>query len=308
MQSWTPTRLKSSTRNTSNGSRQNQLDHLLAEEDKEVRRKRNDLKEEAEKYGTSDTDTLSFKQQAAVQQVADYSRELLRIQFDLMRARSELKTAQAYLASLADTEITDYELDAAAALDSTSRQLSDRLMMQKMAVDEIKAKLVPGANSRYLKKYQADMDAIQAQVNRVGKDLRMKIRDKKRSDVNRDVRRLEAEVAILTGQEQQFRADVDKMRKEADNIGKNTVDIEMMRNELRNSERVLTSILDEREKLKVEINQVSRITLLQPADVPGVEYGRAVRVATSARRPWPASSCRWSASCSGTLAPSASTP
>ena len=67
--------------------RRNELDKLCADKETEVRNKRNDMKQLADQLGTQDSDTLSLKQQAAVQQYADYQRQLMQVRFEAMRAQ-----------------------------------------------------------------------------------------------------------------------------------------------------------------------------------------------------------------------------
>ena len=77
------------------------LDGLRADKETEVRALLNNLRQLAEQAGgTGDKEALSIRQRVAVEQFAQYRSELMRVQFELMRARSSLKTQQAYLASL----------------------------------------------------------------------------------------------------------------------------------------------------------------------------------------------------------------
>ena len=61
----------------------NELDKLCADKETEVRNKRNDMKQLADQLGTQDSETLSLKQQVAVQQYAEYQRQLMRVQFEV---------------------------------------------------------------------------------------------------------------------------------------------------------------------------------------------------------------------------------
>ena len=65
----------------------NELDKLCADKETEVRNKRNDMKQLADQLGTQDSETLSLKQQVAVQQYAEYQRQLMRVRFEAMRAQ-----------------------------------------------------------------------------------------------------------------------------------------------------------------------------------------------------------------------------
>ena len=232
--------------------------------------------------GTPDEATLSLKQQVAVQQAADYSRELLRVRFDLMRAQSEVAALKSYLATIPDQEISEMEITSVASLDPANRQIADTYMMRKMELAQIGQLSVPGGQkSKYLKKYYSQMEISQQQYDEMSKNLQQQIREKKRVDTERDIVRMENEVAILKEQESQFRADVDRLRREAESMGKKSIDVEMVRAEIANLNQVVTSLVDEREKLKVEVNSPPRITVPQWAEKPDVESQVAIRWAIS---------------------------
>jgi capsular exopolysaccharide synthesis family protein len=261
--------------------RKNELDRLCAEKESEVRTKRNDLKQLAEQLGTQDSETLTLKQKVAIEQFAEYRKQQMQVEFDLMRTQSEYKTAQAYLAALADAEIPAFEVDALAMNDPMIRQLTDQLMQRTMIVQQMERITVPGAKTPYLKKYRTELESVQKQVDQMGGSLREKIRDKKRLDAQREVKKLEAEVANRTEQKQRLTDDVERQRKEAEQIGGKSIDIEMMHAEVKSLDQVLSNIEEEREKLKVELHSAPRITLLQSADVPEKESGFALRLAVT---------------------------
>ena len=62
------------------------------------------------------------------------------------------------------------------------------------------------------------------------------IRQKNRSKVQMDVQRVEAGLAVLTEQEQAQQRAVEEQQKEAKRFGSSTVDIEMMRSDIKNLE------------------------------------------------------------------------
>ena len=164
-----------------------------------------------------------------------------------------------------------------AQTDPMSRQLADELMARKMEMDQLGNVVKKGAKSSSLKRYQSQMDTVQREYDEMGKTLREKVRDRKRAEAQRDIKLAESEQAILAEQERQFQKLVDQQRKEAEAIGGKSIDIEMLRGELKNLEAVLASISEEREKLKVELHSAPRIAVIQPAEVPELEHNRVLR-------------------------------
>ena len=266
--------------------RLSELQQVYAERENDVRTKRTELKQLADQLGTTDNETLSLKQQIAVQQFAEYRRELTRMQFELSRTRAQLQTHQAMLERLATVEVSDLDVNALAQADPQYRMLSERSVWQQMLARENQANMVPGTTSRFAEKSQRDMQIVQAQFEQLEKGLRDKVRAVKKAEIDKEIRRLESEVAILTEQEQQFQKDVERQRKEAELIGRSSIDVEMMRTDVRHVDQILSSIAEERERLKVELRSTPRVLVLgnqdQPADVPESETGRRMRLLLTA--------------------------
>ena len=204
------------------------LDGLRADKETEVRALLNNLRQLAEQAGgTGDKEALSIRQRVAVEQFAQYRSELMRVQFELMRARSSLKTQQAYLASLEDADIPAWEVDQYALADPTSRDLQLKLSYYNTNVAQFRNIIVPGRKlPPAVQKIESDRDVVQQQIDEIGKGYRDKIRERKRSEAEKEIRRAEAEVAVLTDQEQHFQADTEQQRKEIEKIGGQSIEIE----------------------------------------------------------------------------------
>jgi Mrp family chromosome partitioning ATPase len=197
-----------------------------------------------------------------------------------MRARSSLKTTQAYMASLEDAEIPAWEVDQYALADPTSRDLQLKLSYYNTTIAQATNFLVPGRKlPPSVQKIQSDKDVVQQQIDEIGKGYRDKIRERKRSEAEKDIRKLEAEVAVLTDQEQHFQADTEQQRKEVEKIGGQSIEIEMDRAKLKNIEEVLASVASERERLRVELMSAPRVNAIGKCEEPKEEYRRGMRLA-----------------------------
>lgn len=125
-----------------------------------------------------------------------------------------------------------------------------------------------------LSMYRQDMRETRAKLRSLKVDLAGQkaildvAKDEGRVAIAQEIKRLEASIVALTEQESQMQADVECLRKEADGFGRSTVDIEMLRNDIKQISDVLTQIANEREKLRVEIRATPRVTLLQRAEIP----------------------------------------
>ena len=130
------------------------------------------------------------------------------MQFELLRTQSGVASLKTYQATIEDEEITDMEILSLAALDPATRQIADQYTMKKMELASIDQLSVPGSGqkSKFLRKYYSEMESVKQQYDEMSKNLQQQIRDKKRVDTNREITRMESEVAILKEQEKQFRA------------------------------------------------------------------------------------------------------
>ena len=265
-------------------ARVTKLETLRADKENDVRTVLNNLKRLTERAGgTEDKDALSIKQQVAVQQYAELRRELTRVQLELTRAHNSLRAAQIQQDAIENMEVPSYEVNQWALNDPMLRQLAEKLVQYKMLMESIKLQVVPGSHSHYVKNAQTQLDMIQQEYDNAGKEIRDKIKDKKRFDADKEVKRLEAEVQILDEQQRQFQADVDRQGAEVMHIGTDSIDINIEKQKLKNLNDVLASIAGELEKLRVEVNEVPRITKMQEkVETPKNEYRGPLRWAVIA--------------------------
>jgi capsular exopolysaccharide synthesis family protein len=262
--------------------RLSQLESIYAEKENEVRNRGNELKATAESLGTSDSETLSMKQQLAASLAAEYQRELIRLRFERDRTDGHLKANKTQLERLAEAEIPEYEVTQFVMNDQMSRELMQQLVYMRQMRDMNRERAV-GGSSQFIKKDDIQVRMIESQIEAFNKQMREKIRDVKHAELEKDSRRYEAELAVLSEQVEQFKKDVEKQLKDADQLGRKSVEVEMMRNELKQISQLLGSIGEERDQLRVELNSDPRVQVLGntslPAEVPETEEGKMGRIA-----------------------------
>ena len=258
--------------------RLNELDRAFVEKETESRGKREDLKKLAETLGTSDTETLNMKQKLALEMLSIYRQELTRAQFEVRRQQSELAAMQALLKSIDATDVTDADLELVLQNDPVARQLFVELGWRKLDQVYMEGAVVSGAKTRMSDRSQQDIKTMQEQYDARRAELADMVRQKNRSKVQMDVQRLEAGLAVSTEQEKTQQDAVDKQQMEAERFGSSTVDIEMMRSDIKNLETTLSALANEREKLRVEVHSTPRITApfgrAEPPELPSNELMR----------------------------------
>lgn len=252
--------------------RLNELDRAFVEKETEIRTKREDLKKLADTLGTSDSETLNMKQKLALEMLSLYRQEAAKSQFEVRRQQSELAAMHALLKSIDAADVTDAELETLLQSDPVARQLFVELGWRKLDQVYMEGAVVSGARTRMNDRSQQDIKTMQEQYDARRAELADMLRQKNRSKAQMDVQRLEAGLAVATEQQQAQQKSVEEQQREAERFGSSTVDIEMMRADIKNLEGTLSALAGEREKLRVEVHSTPRITTpfgrAEPPELP----------------------------------------
>jgi len=109
-------------------------------------------------------------------------------------------------------------------------------------------------------------------IGRILDDLKAQCRDMlldaKRRELQQEINRLNARLDIATDQINAFEKVVAAKARDAEAVGRTTVDVQMLKADLENVERILREVSDERERLKVELESKPRVTVMAPATAP----------------------------------------
>lgn len=248
--------------------RLNELDRVYTDMEGAMRRRRNDLKQLAEQVGTGDPAALNLKQQIALQQYADLQAEWTKVQFARMRAELELQGKGEQLEAPGAIEVSASEVDSVAQGDPLIVRIlaAAEVTQTRLAYDEgVVARRV---GREYVQNRRRDLARLQRQVEGRREVLQRELQEKKRAVVEEERQRLVNNVGILQAQEKRLAEATAEAKAQAVAVGGSSVDVELMRGELRQSEEVLGRVAEERERLQVELRNESRITLLQKAEVP----------------------------------------
>ena len=99
-------------------------------------------------------------------------------------------------------------------------------------------------------RFEQDLKMMQEQFDSRRAELADMVRQKKRSIIQMEAEKLQTAATVLRDQATELQKEVEKQTKEAKKFGNSTVDIEMMRADIKNLDFVLTGISTEREKLE----------------------------------------------------------
>jgi chromosome segregation ATPase len=100
-------------------------------------------------------------------------------------------------------------------------------------------------------------------------ELRVQVVENTRSELEKEIKLLEAELDVATKQQATAKEEVAKLRKEADRLGHFSIeDMQMWREEIANKQKVLDTIASELDALRVEAKSSPRVTIVSKAEVP----------------------------------------
>lgn len=248
--------------------RLNELDRVFAEKERGIRSKRDALKQLAEQLGSSDTDALGLKQQVALQEYAESRRELVSLRIEWRQAETELKIQQALLADVDRLGVSEIDLDSFMQSDPVANQLLSQMSQLGQQLGDIEATTTAPARAQYVEKFQRDLKALQEQLDVRRAALREELKLRTRGTIEADIKRLQVRIAVLSEQQRELQTSLEQQLLGIERFGRSSVEIEMMRAEIEQLAKVLAAVAEEREMLKVELQSVSRISLLQPAEAP----------------------------------------
>jgi hypothetical protein len=102
------------------------------------------------------------------------------------------------------------------------------------------------------------------------------LRQARRVEMEREISALQVKITISTDQVDTFAKEVASKARDAEQIGRSTVAAQMLRAKLENLERILREVSDERERLKVELdNPRLRVMIVGDRDSPATITGDA---------------------------------
>jgi len=121
---------------------------------------------------------------------------------------------------------------------------------------------------------------VEAQLAARRSELRQELGAVSRAKTELEIKRLRTHIVTLEELEKRLNKESLELKKRTEEIGNQSIDVEMTRGEIKQLDEVLRSIAQEREQLKVELRSASRVTLLQRAEPP--EFAeQSFRVATA---------------------------
>ncbi len=255
--------------------RVNELERVFTDKDQEVRNERNKLKDLAEQLGAAEQENLNLKQRLTLEELAVYRNQLAQRDFDVGRLRGELASRQAELQSVKNMVISDVECEMYAQGDPVLRDLMQEIMWRKQdseyasgVLKESPQKDAAKKPNRFVNQYQNQLDKFENDYKDRIERIKDEILHKRQTEVEREIKRLEAAIEIANKQQKNIDEEVQHLKKQAEQFGSSSVDVEMLRADIQVRDKSLNTIASERDQLRVELRSPPRIEILTPGKVP----------------------------------------
>ena len=260
------------------------LEKVFSERTNQVRSKRVELKNLATTLGTSDTSSLTVAQQNALQQFGKMQEKLSEVQFALMQSEGEIKIAEELVKRQkeSDAELEAEKLSMPVALESLqiAERTNDVVQLEEL-IAVAQAKLdgmskVFGPSHFNVQKAREELEVKKELLTQRKAEAKVRAKATAAQDQrNRllqspgggiyDLMGLNAKMQVLLNQEKILKEKVEQLSDETRQLGRSSIDVELMRSEISGLESVLHTVGDEIERTTVELKTASRIRILNLA-------------------------------------------
>ena len=256
------------------GLRRNRLQNLekvREDADEKIRRKRAEFRSLTETLGTGDSQAATQKQTIALENYGYLRTQLLEVQFRRLCAETKLATEQPYLEAQASTKISAQKVQFAVDSHPDIVAATDLVNQQKELHEAVSQRLVPGQD-KLSERYRRNIETAEKRLVDLRARLHPKVQDELGRQLGSDasvvLNNLKLEIEALRLQDENLSQQVNKLAKEAHQIGRSSVDLEMMRPEISNLESIRNQLATEIESLRVELASASRVEIVSLAEVP----------------------------------------
>ncbi len=248
------------------------LEKAYAERLAEKRGKWDELNRVADQVGSGDTGALSIKQQLALQQFNESRTELSHLRGELQRAQTSLKAKLAASKGTPAKSKASVDADAAVEADRAYAQLEQELAGVEQQISEVRSVAKGGIARAKIETLLQQRAAVEDQLAA----RRQKITERLEQAASRDgsskdgeLKELQANVALLADQVQEDEKDLEIQKQQVFLFGHSSIEVEMLRSDIQELNKVLAALADERQQLKVEFNSQTRIQFMQETvDIP----------------------------------------
>ena len=245
------------------------LENLFREKKDEAKTKRNALKEHAKRTNTLDRPTLSVQQQAIAAHHGDLRRTQMMLEQKCLKANRELAAVEAKMSTLLEKKISKHELSEAIAKDPLARSYQMKMAQWKDIVSEQEAvSRSTSADDPFSKQFTRGYQTAKENFEEREAELKEQLFESKKQELQAQVDDKKLNKEMLDEEKKLIDKEYDKSEKDFEQLGKYSVEIEIMQAELRSLDSIIARLNTQYEQAKYELKHDSRITVPQKAESP----------------------------------------
>jgi hypothetical protein len=241
-----------------------QLESLREEYGTKIRTRRSECNDLAERLGIdTDPQVLTLKQQAARKRLDGLLRQQMQLESDLRKAKSQLDQQ---IASINAIEVSEHDVEQYARSDPEVSKVLQELSLQQSS---LRSQLPVLANhSAAMKKAQRDLQRVDDEYSGIISQLRVRLLEAKRAQVEKEKLQWEEEVASLLGQSRRLGRDYEEASKQLAHLTTSSASLELAHAEIEELQKRLDTLATERERLQLELDSLLQVILVQKASLP----------------------------------------
>jgi len=245
--------------------RLDELQKLHVQKENDVRKKREDLKQDEDKMGVADERGMQTQTQLAVTMYTDFQREFTRMKGEQRNLAGKLKEATRALEELeADqtgAEVPEVEVAVLLNQNPIYRDLQAQIAVLSGISRIHSSNIAQGTKiPSGFNRTQMQFEGAQAQLEALREQTRKMVRDSKLITLRHEKSHYQSELEITTGQLTAFEKQVEQKREAAESAGRITISAQMARTDLESLDRILHNLAEEEENVRVELKSAPRVT------------------------------------------------
>jgi succinoglycan biosynthesis transport protein ExoP len=250
------------------------LERIILTANDKLREQRKELRTLAEIHHNGDSQTLTVKQKHTLEEYAALSRESLGVNAQLRLAKMRLETQKARLKSIENAPVPETMVSQYLDLD-TGIQMQ-MLEVTRAQTHALTTEQTTSEGSPLRKKPQQALAFAKETLEKIRQtkrpDIVKRLRQKSREETESTIGQMQEELDILEHQKKSMELEVKRVKGEAEQIGSSSLDFEMKKAEIEQTESVVKQLSHEKEKLSIELQSTdsNRITLHQRAEAPEI--------------------------------------
>ena len=234
----------------------------------EVRTQKAALSSLAEELGAGDNETLKTQAAVNIRKLEYLNSGLYQLQAKLNESRADLQSSKFMLNKIDEMPVSEIELEEFMHGDRGCQDLKAMIAGMRQAVNQQNQNVIPGMERPSLKQPGKTLESMEQEYDARRTEFRELIKTAKVNQLKEKITEASINVAIFEVQEKELLGIVDKQEQIVKGFGKSSVEVDMMKDDLKSLQAALYDISTQKGKLEVESLAQPRIAIAQNAEPP----------------------------------------